>query len=208
MPRHAGPHQACRRKSVNFASTSPGHAQVKLVEGDLVPSVIMSLKRRLTFTKEMWREPFCHRTIAPSDTEPLIKSTWLTNQAELPAQGSLELALHPNGLPQHAPSIRTLQSQVQAVIGVFAVSFISDDRAKVVLSEEECSRQLGIPRRPSRQIALLQPWRPVRVLLNGRTASHWGQHYLVDEYHLTLCTEPMPDRLDAPRIVDLQANLL
>ena len=65
----------------------------------------------------------------------------------------------------------------------------------------------NLPRSRTRQIALLRPWKPVRVLLNGRSATYSGQYYLLREYHLALCTGPVPDQLEPPRFVDLQADL-
>jgi hypothetical protein len=111
------------------------------------------------------------------------------------------------GSASDLPSIRPMQGQQKTLIGVFAVSFVSADLVRVTLRGEECARTVGSPRRRTRQIALLRPWEPVRVLLNGRFGGFSGQHYFLREYHLALCSGPVPERVEAPRLVDLQADL-
>jgi hypothetical protein len=141
----------------------------------------------------------------PIDVELLIKTTWLGNQSNTVEQATVELSLHPDGLSKNA--IHSVQGRQKAYIGVFDVAFVSDGTVEVMLREEECLHQLGNPRRPSHRIALLRPWKPIRVLLNGRSASHSGQHYHLHEYHLALCTDPAPDHLERARFLDLQADL-
>jgi hypothetical protein len=169
---------------------------------------ILVLKRSLFVSKHEWRQDACHRTLIPIDVEHLLKSTWQGSQSQLPEQGSLELSLRTDGSPENAPSIHSIQGQQKAFIGVFDFSFMEGGKVKVMLREEQCSRQLGTPRRRTRQIALLRPWKPVRVLLNGRYASNSGQHYILQEYHFALCNEPAPARLETTRFVDLQADIM
>ena len=180
----------------------------KLIEGDSVRSSIVLLTRSLCIPKREWREPSGRRTLLPIDIDPLLKSIWQANQPELPEQGSLVVSLQPDGSTAEAPSIRPLQGQKKALIGVFDFSFVTHNSVRVILREEACASQLGTPRRPTRQIGLLRPWKPVRVLLNGRSTSYSGQYYLLREYHLALCNEPVPDRIEATRFVNLQADLL
>jgi hypothetical protein len=171
-------------------------------------SCIVLLKRSLSMPKEVWREPACPRTLGQIDVEPLIKYAWRASQLERSEQGSIELSLRPDGSSEYAPSIHVIQGKQKAFIGVFDVTFVTTDRVKVTLSEEECSRQLGIPRRRTRQIGLLRPWKPIRVLVNGRSASYSGQYYYLQEYHFALCMEPTANRLGPTRLVDLQADLM
>ena len=171
-------------------------------------SSIVVLKRSRRIAKQEWREPSCDRTLVPIDVDPLIRSIWQANQSELPEQSFVELSLQADGSPETAPSIHSIQGHQKAFIGVFSVSFVSRDRAEVILLDEKCSIQLGTPRRRTRQIGLIRPWKPARVLLNGRCTSSSGQYYVLQEYHLALCNEPAPDRLEATRLVDLQADLM
>jgi len=118
------------------------------------------------------------------------------------------IQLQQDGSATDAPSIRPVQGQQKAFIGVFDVSFTSPDRVKVTLREEECARHLGTPHHRTRQIALLRPWKPLRVLLNGRCGSYSGQYYVLKEYHLVLCTGLTPERFGPTRCLDLQADLM
>ena len=171
-------------------------------------SAIVLLKRSLSIPKHEWCERSCNRTLLTIDIEPLIKNIWRASRPDMPEQSFVELCLQADGSQKNPASIHSIQGQQKAFIGDFGFSFVSSDRVKVMLREDKCSRQLGTPRRRARQISLLRPWKPVRVLLNGRAASSSGQHYILQEYHLALCDEPMPDLLDAARFVDLQADLM
>jgi len=118
-------------------------AWVKLIEGDLVRSSIVVLKRSRRIAKQEWREPSCDRTLVPIDVDPLIRSIWQANQSELPEQSFVELVSSSGWLAGTAPSIHSIQGHQKAFIGVFSVSFVSRDRAEVILLDEKCSIQLG-----------------------------------------------------------------
>jgi hypothetical protein len=143
----------------------------------------------------------------PIEVAHLLTSAWKANQAAAYEKGSIVISLQWDGSSKSAPSVHPIQGEEKGFIGVFDVSFLLPDRVNVTLREEECSRQIGFPKRRTRQTALLRPWKPVRVLLNGRSSSYSGQHYLLREYHLALCTDPTPDDLGPTQLVDLQADL-
>lgn len=170
-------------------------------------SAIVLLERSSLIPKHVWRDSSCRRTIRPIEVASLITNAWKSNQPEAAEHGSIVMPLQPDGSPKNVPSVHPIQGQQKSFIGIFDVSFISPDRVKVTLREEECARKAGSPKRRTRQIALLRPWKPVRVLLNGRFGGYSGQYYLLREYHLALCTGPVPDRLEPPQFVDLQADL-
>lgn len=170
-------------------------------------SAIVLLERSSLIPKEVWRDPACKRTFMPIEVSHLVTNAWKSSRPATAERGSIVQLLQPDGSAKEPPSVRPLQGGQKEFIGVFDVSFVSPDRAKVTLREEECVRRVGSPRRHTRQIALLRPWQPVRVLLNGRSASYSGQYYLLREYHLALCTGDVPEQLDPPRFVDLQADL-
>jgi hypothetical protein len=50
----------------------------------------------------------------------------------------------------------------------------------------------------------------VRILLNGRTSGSGFSLplYVLSEYYLVLCHEPMPETIPAEKFIDLQADLL
>jgi len=171
-------------------------------------SFVVVLKRGLSIPKQVWREQSSLRTLGPIEVESLIKNAWQENRSKSAEQGFIELSLRLDGSSENAPSLHMIQGPQKAFIGVFDVSFCSTDKVQVTIREEACSSQLGTPRRRTRQIGLLQPWKPIRVLLNGRYGSSSGQYYLLQEYHLALCTEPAPDKLKLTRFVDLQADLM
>ena len=169
-------------------------------------AAIVLLERSSLIPKPVWRDPCCRRTLMPIEVSRLITNAWKSNQAEVIEQASIVVSLQPDGSPKRG-SVHPIQGQQKDFIGVFDVSFLSLDRVTVTLRQEECARRVASPGHRTRQIALLRPWKPLRVLLNGRSASHLGQYYLLQEYHLALCTDPTPDRLGTPRFVDLQADL-
>jgi hypothetical protein len=112
-----------------------------------------------------------------------------------------------DGSPEKSQPLCPIKTQEKAYIGVFEVSISGTDEAHVTLSEEECLRQLGMPRRRTRPIGLLRPWNSLRILLNGRSSSQSDQFYCVREYHVTLCAHPAPDRMQLARLLDLQEYL-
>jgi len=170
-------------------------------------SAIVLLERSSLIPKQDWRDSSCRSTFLPFEIARLITNAWKSNHSEVPEQGSIVVSLQADGSAKNAHSVHPMQGQQNDFIGVFEVSFISPDRVKVTLREEECARHAGSPKRRTRQIALLRPWNPVRVLLNGRSASHSGHYYLLREYHLALCTDPTPGQLGPTQLVDLQADL-
>jgi hypothetical protein len=173
----------------------------------MMRSAIVLLERSSVISKHVWRDTSCRRTLMPIEVEQLITSAWKSVQPEAAEQGSIVMSLRPDGAANDTQAVHKIQGQQKEFIGVFEVSFISPDRVRVTIREEECARHVGSPKRRTRQIAMLRPWKPIRVLLNGRSASHSGQYYFLQEYHLALCTDPTPDRLGPTRFVDLQADL-
>jgi hypothetical protein len=170
-------------------------------------SAVVLLERSSVISKKDWRDASSLRTFAPIEVGSLIRNAWEANRSDAAEQGSIVASLMPDGAARSTRAVRGLQIERSELIGVFEVSFLAPDRVKVTLREEACTSRLGSPKRHTRQIALLRPWKPVRVLLNGRSASYSGQYYSLREYHLALCIEPRPERLGPTRIVDLQSDL-
>jgi hypothetical protein len=170
-------------------------------------SAIILLERSTITPKHVWRDSSFCRTLKPIEVSHLITGAWKSNQAGSAQKGSIVMSLDPEGFAKQAPSVRAIQGEQKDFIGVFDVSFVAADRVQVVLREEECARRLASPGYRTRQIALLKPWKPIRVLLNGRSGSYSGTYYLLREYHLALCCHPTPDHLSEPRFLDLQVDL-
>lgn len=170
-------------------------------------SAIVLFERSLTVPKERWRDPAFDRTLHPLDIADLIRGAWHPNRTATARRGGIVIPLHPDGSPQSPPLLRPIQGQQSWFAGVFEFTYRTADSITVELREEECTRRLGNPARPSRRIAILDPWNPVRILLNGRTSSYSGQHYILRDYYATLCSDPVPDSLGPLKHVDLQENL-
>lgn len=100
------------------------------------------------------------------------------------------------------PKLIALRPGQSARTGVFRLNW-DEDRLHVMLWEEACLSQLGIPRRPTRLLARLEAGRPLRVRLNGRHASYSGQTYTLAEY-LILVEEPSLTE----KLIDLNEDLL
>jgi hypothetical protein len=171
-------------------------------------SFILLLKRSVSIPKEVWRSPACRRTLAPIDPEPAIRSLWNDSRLKTADHATVSISLSEDGSSKNAPMIHSIQGNQKAFIGVFDAAFTSSDQVEVTLREEECARELRTPIRRTRKIGLLRPWTPLRVLLNGRSSGSSGQWYFLQEYFLVLCSEPTPKRLEHPRLVDLQADLM
>lgn len=41
----------------------------------------------------------------------------------------------------------------------------------------------------------------------GRTISKLGHHYIIREYHLTLCKDPVPNRVAKPYLLQVPPSL-
>lgn len=170
-------------------------------------SAIVVLERSSITPKYLWRESSYCRTLAPIEFRHVIRGAWEAYQREAAEQGGIVVSLALDGSAKDTQAVQTIHGQAKSFIGVFEISFISPDRVKVVLRGEECARRTRAPGHHTRQVALLRPWQPIRVLLNGRGAYHSGQFYLLLEYHLALCIGPAPDDFGPARFVDLQADL-
>jgi hypothetical protein len=171
---------------------------------------IVVLKRRVCIPKQFWRERWCRRTLAPlTNAHALITRIWQANRRTLPDFSFVEQLLQPDGSAESPARICPIQDREKSLFDMFDFTFVPDGRIKVVLRGEVCSRQLGSPRRPTRHIAYLMPWKPIRILLNGRIQSGEAETlYVLQEYHLSLCAEPAPERLETIQFVDLQADLI
>ncbi len=102
---------------------------------------------------------------------------------------------------------RRVPSEAPALPGsVFRLYPYGESRVAVWLDEKRCA-SLGTPLRKGRRLALLKPWAPVNVLLNGRAAYNSGQYYNVVEYRLLLRHGAAPPELPAAKVIDLQAAL-
>jgi hypothetical protein len=80
---------------------------------------------------------------------------------------------------------------------------------KLRLSQEACSREVHTPRRSSQYVATLQPWEPIRLILNGKADWPSGRLYYLQDYHVVLCgADSCPENLPPVRTFDFQADLI
>ncbi len=170
-------------------------------------SAVMLLERNSVTPQQVWRDPALQRTLPPIDVTHLITAAWKSNQGVAIENGFITLALELDGSAKQNQPVRIVHGQQKIFSGVFEMIYMSQTEVKVTLREDECLRRLGSPKRATRQIALLRPWNVTRVLLNGRSASYSGQHYILCEYHLVLCRDPAPDWMGSARSIDLQEDL-
>jgi len=136
-------------------------------------SAIVLLERSSLIPKQDWRDSSCRRTFLPFEIVRLITNAWKSNQSEVPEQGSIVVSLQADGSAKNAHSVHPMQGQQNDFIGVFEVSFISPDRVKVTLREEECARHAGSPKLAGvSSRSMHRPnTRPVRTNATRRSAS-------------------------------------
>ena len=174
---------------------------------DSAASQVVVIERGFLTPKEIWRAPSCQRTLEPIEVESMIRGAWSTSLQHLSRRGLIELSLLPDGSPGGPPVSRPVQGSQKAIAGVFDITFETDGAVRVGLRAERCQSILGKPTRPSRTLARLEPWKPLRVLLNGRLASSAGQHYVLCDYYFALCADSASPELLPIRFLDLQADL-
>lgn len=154
--------------------------------------------------KPVWRDPATRRTLSPIEIESHVLTGWRAWRGRPRQAGLVELELSLDGSTIEECSARA--AQPHDFSGVFDFDFDAEEVA-VELKEEACRRELGVPTRVTRRIAILRPWRPVRVLLNGKADYHTQRWYYLREYHLVLCQPPVPESALEVRFVDLQEDL-
>ena len=166
-----------------------------------MPIAVVVLSRRVVLSKDEWRTNCIRRTLDPIDAEPLLLKSWQGDG------GVIEVHLEPDGTAAGPPVNHALAGRQRVSIGVLELESLDDNSVKVTLREDLCARLLGVPRRPTRQLALLEPSKPVRVLLNGRTSNYSGQYYVLLDYHIMLQAENVRVPLPPLLLIDLQADL-
>jgi len=80
-----------------------------------------------------------------------------------PPTCAIAIDLHPDGSPADAPSVQPLLGD-PVFVGVFAGSVVTHEEVNVTLRKGECIPRLVAPRRPTRPVARLQPWKSLRIL--------------------------------------------
>lgn len=111
--------------------------------------------------------------------------------------------MNQDGTPTGTRSIQSVQGLRRVSAGLLDLHVVQADEVSVVVRGSWWR-----PRRESFQIALLRPWKPIRLLTNGRQSSYSGQMYFIRDQYLTLCANPIPEDIPTPRLVNLEADLL
>ena len=164
--------------------------------------LLLVLKRSIEIPKTVWRLPATRRTLDPFPLAPLLRlllpqtippqSTLLTAELTPDATGITHQQTRPLKPIDHTAVFRLTQAQ---------------NTMKVALDSEACRLRLHHPHRPSRHLANFEPYRPLRVLLNGRADWSSGRYYYLRDYHLILFPGPQPTELPPLTTIDLQADL-
>lgn len=163
---------------------------------------IIILKRSASIPKNVWREPGTTRTFHALHIEEYVAAAWMTWMADKTKPAVIQSQIDEvNGQGQ----IEIRRTNPIEHSGVFRLYF-SDDTVKVRLAPEACRNELHVPGRRDIHIARLQPWQPIRVLLNGKGDWHSDRYYFLQEYYLVLARDEMPVPLPALQTVDLQMD--
>lgn len=172
-------------------------------------SAVLVMGRRIEFRKEIWRTPNTRRTLSAIDVTDLIAGNWKTHRTEVGPRGYIELSLSADGkATENPPSFHPLEEQqARFFAGLFEFVYLSWFEVRLTLREEQCATVLPKPYRPNRALGTMAPWKPVRVLLNGRFADHDDSVYVLQEYYVALCCDPAPIEIEPVRLIDLQADL-
>ena len=87
-----------------------------------------------------------------------------------------------------------------------------DRGVKLRMQEEACRKELNTPPRSSQHLATLAFWKPMRVLLNGKSDWHEGvRFYVLQDYHIVLCNDSDDSQrklFSSVQFFDLQADLI
>ena len=165
---------------------------------------MLILKRSYSIPKQVWREAATRRTPPPLVLDPLVEqalSAWTpAGEAAL-----IEADVQPGGGGLRGLAVRAAREEDAS--GVFTLSFAGDN-IRLRLSQKACRREVCVPRRSSRHLAILELWQPLRLILNGKADWPGGRFYFVQDYHVLLCDPTPPDCLPEVRTFDLQADLL
>ena len=155
--------------------------------------------------KAVWRKPSTCRTLPPVVLEPLIDSALQNSQAQHTPANLIESEVAADGSRITNRISRKLKESDWA--GVFDFTVAGQD-VKIRLSQEACGREVYTPRRSSQFLAVLKPWEPIRVILNGKADWHSDRYYYLQDYYVILCGPVRAEVLLSVRTFDLQADLL
>lgn len=139
--------------------------------------MLLILERHRWMSKTEWRSRDVQRSLPPLDASAIVCGMWRK-------QGRSEVV-----------RFDVDSGRLEEGIGRTFRARFADGYAVVRLMQ------------PKAPVGRLQPWTPLRVILNSRTSWDSGQLYWVRDYHLVLCVEP-EQPLGEVRIVDMQQDLL
>jgi len=166
---------------------------------------ILFLKRSLLIPKAVWRVPSTCRTLTPLTLEPLVCAALEDTTCESAQASLIEEEVVADGSATQGRVSRRLKEHDSAAVFDLAVA---DDSVKMRLNQEACRREVYTPRRSSQFLAVLKPWEPIRVVLNGKADWPSGRIYYVQDYHVILCGPARSCVLLPVRTFDLQADLV
>jgi hypothetical protein len=156
--------------------------------------------------KHEWRLPTTRRTLDSLPMAPLLAHALPVWTRGAPPRAIVEVPIAMDGQPTAIAEVRRADPKGHAV--VFDLEWTSGE-VNLHLNREACAREVHAPSRESRHLLTLRPWRPMRVLLNGRADFREVRYYFLQDYHVLLCDRSAPpDPMPAARTFDLQADLI
>jgi hypothetical protein len=115
--------------------------------------------------------------------EPLLETALDVSASAQTSANLIESEATSDGSEVRTRVSRELKNDDSA--GVFELS-TNAGTVKLRLSQEACRREVYTPRRSSQFLAALQPWEPIRVVLNGKADWPSGRYYYLQDYYVIL----------------------
>lgn len=169
-------------------------------------STVILVKRVLWMPKSVWRSAQTRRTLPSMETETLIQSILRRLHKDLKTPALVEVQVSTdNGEPRIE---KILEANCPSSDQLLNFKWNEEGGIDVVLREEGCLRAVGVPRRSTRRIAILQPWRPMRIILNGFFGGYHERWYCLSDRLMILCDHEPPQSLVETHVVDLQGDLV
>lgn len=163
---------------------------------------LVILKRSVSMSKSQWRSSSTRRTLDPIAIEDFVSSAFAEWQSNPISPAIVESQIKSDDQLDCLPVRKAEQTESS---GVFLLQFVAGG-VRLRISEEGCRKECCRPRQLSQYLTTLEPWKPVRVLLNGKGHTWDDPYYVLQDYHLVLC-DNTERKKHAPQLFDLQINL-
>ena len=164
--------------------------------------VVVILKRSTSMSKSEWRSSSTRRTLDPIAIDPFVSRAFAEWQSNPISPAIVESQIKSD---DQLDGLQVRKAEQTECSGVFLLQFVAGG-VRLRISEEGCHRERCRPRQLSQYLTTLEPWKPVRVLLNGKGNTWDDPYYLMQDYHMVLCDDT-ERKEHATQLFDLQINL-